>query len=74
MQDCVCIVFPSGSALFQQDNAHCHTTNFVQERDKEFKMLTCPPNSLDLNLIEHVQDVQVGTRCLIGANLDCDLQ
>ena len=49
-------VFPEEQKVFQQDNAPIHTTkrtmNFLQESREE--VLERPPQSLDLNLIEHV--------------------
>ncbi|MCI4388573.1 hypothetical protein PGIGA_G00087550 [Pangasianodon gigas] len=54
-------VFPNGSGLFQQDNAPCHSAKIVQawfeEHDKEFRVLTWPPNYPDVNLIDHLWDV-----------------
>jgi len=52
------MVFPGGSGLFQQGNAPCHTAHVVQEwfeeHDEEFKVLSWPPISPDLNPIEHL--------------------
>uniref|UniRef100_A0A3Q3JTD4 Transposase Tc1-like domain-containing protein n=1 Tax=Monopterus albus TaxID=43700 RepID=A0A3Q3JTD4_MONAL len=54
-------VFPDGSGFFQQDDAPCYTAKSVQEwfeeHDSEFKVLTWPPNSPDLNPVEHLWDV-----------------
>lgn len=50
------MVFPDGSGFFQQDSTPCHTANTVQEwveeHDKEFKMLPWPPDSPDLSLTD----------------------
>lgn len=47
--------------LFQQDNAPCPTPIIVQElfeeHEKEFRVLTWPPNSQDLNLTKRLWDV-----------------
>ncbi|XP_051541380.1 voltage-gated hydrogen channel 1-like isoform X1 [Myxocyprinus asiaticus] len=55
------MVFPDGSGLFQQDNSPHHTAHIDQEwfeeHDEEFKVLPWPPNSPDLNPIEHMWDV-----------------
>ncbi len=41
-----------------QDNASCHTDETIQKQfedhDKEFKVLPGPPNSPDINSIEHL--------------------
>uniref|UniRef100_A0A8P4K6M0 Transposable element Tc1 transposase n=1 Tax=Dicentrarchus labrax TaxID=13489 RepID=A0A8P4K6M0_DICLA len=54
-------VFPDGSGLFQQDNVPCHKAKMVQEwfveHNNEFKVLTWPPDSPDLNPMEHLWDV-----------------
>uniref|UniRef100_A0AAY5KFW1 Tc1-like transposase DDE domain-containing protein n=1 Tax=Esox lucius TaxID=8010 RepID=A0AAY5KFW1_ESOLU len=54
-------VFRHGIGLFQQDNAPGHEAKMVQEwfgeHKNKFKVLTRPPNSPDLNPIEHLCDV-----------------
>ncbi len=46
---------------FQQDNAPCHKAQIISdwflEHDNEFTLLKCPPQSPDLNPIEHLCDV-----------------
>ena len=53
--------FHDGCGLFQPNNVPCLKTKIVQEwfeeHNNEFEVLTWPPNSPDVNPIEHLWDV-----------------
>ncbi len=68
------MVFPDGNGLFQQNNAPCHTAKVVQEWFEEqnivFKVLPWPPNSPDLNPIEHLSaDINYMAPLIVQAEL-----
>ena len=51
-------LFGEGEAIFQQDNAPCHTANLVKQwfNDNNVHLLSWPGNSPDINPVAHIWD------------------
>ncbi len=62
-------VDPSSDDYFQQDNASCHKAQIISdwflEHDNEFNLHKWPPQSPDLNPIEHPWDVVEQEICIM---------
>ncbi|GBN23389.1 Transposable element Tc1 transposase [Araneus ventricosus] len=58
LHPCMAFVFRTGNGIFQQDNAPCHKAGIVlewfEEHIDEFHLTSWPPNSPDLNPMEHI--------------------
>ncbi len=62
-------VYPSSDGSFQQDNAPCHKAQIILdwflEHFNEFTLLKWPPQSPDINPIEHLWDVVEQEICIM---------
>jgi len=65
-------IYPSSDGYFQKDNAPCHKTriisNWLLEHVNELTVLKWPPQSPDLNPIEHLWDVVERELCALDVH------